>query len=171
MKDKPILANRFLCFLISGLSTKYRLPVAFFFTKKLSGKQLHELTKYVLKEVKDCGFFVLRLVTDNHKSNVTMMKFSSGQLLKYQIPHPTDSNRSLFLAFDQCHILKNLRSQLLERTAFDGDENITGMYIKKLYEIQSSETMKLVPFLSRKHVLPSNLEKMNVKRAKEIFFS
>ncbi|XP_069673471.1 uncharacterized protein [Periplaneta americana] len=37
------------------------------------------------------------------------------------------------------------------------------------YELQSTETTKPVPFLTRKHIAPTNFEKMNVKRAKDIF--
>lgn len=170
-KEKiPVLANRLLCFMICGLSTKFRLPAGYFFTKQLTGSQLHALTLSVIHHVEECGFLVLRLVTDNHKTNVSMMKrFSGSRSLKTDVPHPEDPKRPLFLAFDQCHILKNLRSLFLERIMFDGHELITGEYVKKLYEIQELQTITPVHFLSRKHVDPTNLEKMNVKRAKEIF--
>ena len=166
----PILANRLLCFMICGLSMKYRLPAGYFFTKQLTGSQLHTLTMSVIHQIEECGFIVLRLVTDNHKTNVCMMKkFSGSKTLKTEIPHPEDPKRPLFLAFDQCHILKNLRSLFLERIMFDGKEIITGDYVKKLYEIQELQTITPVHFLSRKHVDPTNFEKMNVKRAKEVF--
>lgn len=166
----PALANRLLCFMICGLSTRYRLPAGYFFTKQLTGSQLYMLTMSVIHDIEECGFVVLRLVADNHKTNVTMMKkFSGSRSLKTDVPHPEDPRRSLFLAFDQCHILKNLRSLFLERIMFDGHEIISGDYVKKLYEIQELQTIRPVHFLSRKHVDPTNFEKMNVRRAKEVF--
>lgn len=54
---EDVLANRLLCFVFSGLSTKMRLPVAYYFTKALTGDQLHSLTIDVLKEVKKSRIF------------------------------------------------------------------------------------------------------------------
>ncbi|KAH8025865.1 hypothetical protein HPB51_013464 [Rhipicephalus microplus] len=44
------LANSLLCFLITRLSTSYRIPVAYYFTKGLTGPQLHKLLIFVLKK-------------------------------------------------------------------------------------------------------------------------
>ena len=79
------------------------------------------------------------------------------------IPHPNDDNRKLYLSFDACHIIKNVRSQLLK---YD-----FGKFTKELYEIQRARgnLVKLVRGVTRKHVYPSNVEKMNVKRAVDIF--
>lgn len=38
-----VLANSLLCFVVSGLSTTYRTPVAYNLTKGLTGPQLHKL--------------------------------------------------------------------------------------------------------------------------------
>lgn len=72
-KKEPELANNLLCFLLVGLSTQYRLPVAFFFSRQLCGKDLFVLTKHVLAEVEAIGFKIVRIVTDNHKVNANVM--------------------------------------------------------------------------------------------------
>ncbi|KAH8035889.1 hypothetical protein HPB51_010641 [Rhipicephalus microplus] len=43
------LANFLLCFLITGLSTLYRIPVAYYFSMGLTGPQLHKLLIFVLE--------------------------------------------------------------------------------------------------------------------------
>ncbi|KAH8032443.1 hypothetical protein HPB51_025367 [Rhipicephalus microplus] len=43
------LANSLLCFLITGLSTSYRIPVAYYFSMGLTGPQLHKLLIVVLE--------------------------------------------------------------------------------------------------------------------------
>lgn len=156
-------------FCFKGLSTSYRIPCAFFFTKQLSGQELHILTLQVISEVEKCGFIVIRIVSDNHKSNTTMMKHLSGGSLQPVTTHPCDGNRKLFLSFDQCHILKNIRTQFLEREMSDGTGTISGKYVKLLHKLQKDDTVKPVTYLTKKHVEPTAFEKMNVRRAKEIF--
>ncbi|KAH7974353.1 hypothetical protein HPB49_014385 [Dermacentor silvarum] len=68
------------------------------------------LMRHVLKEVEETGFFVVRIVTDNHKINVFAMQLLCNGSLKHCIDHPGKPNRKLFLAFDQCHLIKNVRS-------------------------------------------------------------
>lgn len=68
--DEPVLANSLLCFILSGLSTHSRIPVANFFTKNYKGWELHLLMHQVLNEVEAIGFAEVRVVTDNHRINV-----------------------------------------------------------------------------------------------------
>nr|XP_050032240.1 uncharacterized protein LOC126528390 [Dermacentor andersoni] len=161
------LANSLLCFLITGLSTSYRIPVAYYFTKGLAGPQLHKLLIFVLEKVEACGFRVVRLVSDNHKVNVNAMKLLGDGLLTYRITHPCDCDRLLFLSFDPCHVLKNVRSQFLAHD-FGPKGEVSSCYIKKLYELQKDLVVKPVRYLSRKHVYPNNIEKMNVARAIQV---
>ncbi|XP_049522070.1 uncharacterized protein LOC125944788 [Dermacentor silvarum] len=86
--------------------------------------------------------------------------------LKHCVPHPTNQDRKLFLAFDQCHLIKNVRSQFLSRD-IGKDGEITAQYLKDLYAKRS--IVKPVRFLTRKHVHPTNIEKMNVRRAVQVF--
>lgn len=109
----PVLANSLLCFVISGLTTPFRIPVAYYFTKGLTGNELYKLIIFVMKKVEACGFKNVRLVTDNHKVNVNAMKLLGNGLVTYRTEHPCDPDRQLFMSFDPCHVLKNVRSQLL----------------------------------------------------------
>ncbi|EEC16927.1 hypothetical protein IscW_ISCW012317 [Ixodes scapularis] len=63
------LATHLLCFVFVGLSTHYRLPVGYYFTKALTGDQLEQLALKVMASVEEAGFQVVRLVGDNHRSN------------------------------------------------------------------------------------------------------
>ncbi|KAG0433889.1 hypothetical protein HPB47_019505 [Ixodes persulcatus] len=164
-----MLANKVLCFVATGLSTAYEIPCGFFFTNHLCGKLLYQLTKEVISEVEKCGLCVIRIVTDNHKINVTMMRHLGNGSLKPVVTHPCDPERSLFVSFDQCHIIKNVRSLLLEGEMTDGSQPITGQFVKQLYDLQKKEVVKPVRFLTQKHVEPTNFEKMHVGRAVQLF--
>ncbi|XP_042147329.1 uncharacterized protein LOC121836484 [Ixodes scapularis] len=143
-------------------------PCCLLFTKGLTGTELAKLLLHVLGKVEDVGFKVLRIVTDNHRVNVNAMKQLCGGLLTHHILHPNNPERILFLSFDYVHILKNIRSQFLERN-FGKDNEIKSFYLKKLYELQREAAVKPVRFLSRKHLFPSNIEKINAKRAVQLF--
>lgn len=146
-------------------------PLCIFFYKDLIGEIFFSLTSKVIAEVENCGFLIVRAVTDNHKSNALMFrKFSQGKI-KPVIPHPCDDKRLLFLSFDPSHIIKNVRNQFLEKQMCGKENFITGDYVKKIYEMQKNETVKPVRCPTRKLVYPNNLEKMNVLRAVQIFSS
>ncbi|KAH6946725.1 hypothetical protein HPB50_014765 [Hyalomma asiaticum] len=131
--------------------TKRRSPVrhrmAYYFTKGLTGDELHKLIIFVMKKVEACGFKIVRLVTDNHKVNVNAMKLLGNGLVTYRTEHPCDPDRQLFMSFDPCHVLKNVRSQLLSHD-IGPEREISSSYIKDLYELQKGLTVKPVRFNS-----------------------
>ncbi|KAH7965214.1 hypothetical protein HPB49_004707 [Dermacentor silvarum] len=123
--NEPVLANSLLCFVLNGLPVSFKIPVAYFFARNCTGRELHRLMRHVLKEVEEIGFFVVRIVTDNHKINVLAMQLLCNGSLKHCIDHPGKPNRKLFLAFDQCHLIKNVRSQFLSRDIGKRRRNIS----------------------------------------------
>ncbi|KAG0422737.1 hypothetical protein HPB47_001461 [Ixodes persulcatus] len=167
----PQVANRLLCFVLRGLSTAYVIPVGYFFTRCLKNDKLLSMTMEVMKTVEQVGFRIARIVTDNHQTNAALFrKLSKDGALVHEVAHPLREGDPLFLSFDPNHLIKNLRSNFLEREMIDGEQLIQGgHYLKRLFELQSQLLVKPVRFLTRSHVEPSNLEKMKVCRATQIF--
>ncbi|CAN7995673.1 unnamed protein product [Ixodes hexagonus] len=67
-----------------------------------------------MASVEEAGFQVVRLVGDNHSTNCKFFSSLSGGnivpvllWLRWLFPR-------LYLSFDYCHVIKNLRSQFLE---------------------------------------------------------
>lgn len=75
----------------------------------------------------------MRVVTDNYKIHVVAMEVLSQGQIPTQIPHPNDASGRLFLAFDQSHIIKNIRSQFPQKE-MGGKKEISSVYIKDLYK-------------------------------------
>ncbi|KAH6933448.1 hypothetical protein HPB50_015014 [Hyalomma asiaticum] len=159
--SKETLANGVLCFVLHGIASSYRIPCSYYFTKQLSGRHLFAWSKEVINVVESCGFFVC-IVMDNFSANTTMFKLMGSGCLWAVVEHPYDTIRVVFLSFDLCHVLKNVWSQFLERELTDGVGYISGIFVQKLYEHQKDMTVKLARNLTKKHVYPTNLEKMNV---------
>ncbi|KAH9366648.1 hypothetical protein HPB48_000591 [Haemaphysalis longicornis] len=178
-KDKPVnsaartsgeaLANRVLCFVLHNVTNSYKVPCAYYFKKQLSGRDLFAWTKEVIAALESCGFLIVRIVTDNYSANVTMFTHMGNGHLSTVVAHPHDPNRVMFLSFYPCHVLKNVRSQFLKRELHDSIGVISGTFVQKLYDFQKDKTVKLARNLTRKHIYPSNLEKMNVLRAVQVF--
>ncbi|KAG0413076.1 hypothetical protein HPB47_009788 [Ixodes persulcatus] len=167
-ENNSILANSLLCFLLCGLAARFKIPVGYFFTKACTGAELAETIVHVIKKTEELGFEIVRLVTDNHKINVAAMDILCKGRAATSAPHPADSSRIIFLAFDQCHIIKNVRSQFLAKS-MGGQKEISAAPLKELYKMQQGSTVKPIRFLTRKHLCPSNIEKMSVRPAVQIF--
>ncbi|XP_049522111.1 uncharacterized protein LOC119448961 [Dermacentor silvarum] len=167
----PEVPNRLLCFVLRGQSTGHVIPVGYFSTRCLKNDKLSAMTLEVMKAAEDVGFRVVRIVTDNHQTNVALFKhLSEDGTLVHVVPHPLRKGHPLFLSFDPNHLIKNLHTNFLEREMTDGDGLIQGGFsLKKIFEIHSQLLAKPVRFLTRAHVQPNNLEKMKVCRARQIF--
>ncbi|KAH7940672.1 hypothetical protein HPB49_003537 [Dermacentor silvarum] len=129
------------------------------------------MTMEVLKVVEHVGFRVVRIVTDNHQTNVALFKrLNEDGTLYHAVPHLLREGTPLYLSFDPNHLIKNIRTNFLERELTDGNEAIRGgTSLKKLLEIQAHLLVKPVRFLTKSHVEPNNLEKMKVSRATQLF--
>ncbi|EFA11970.1 Transposable element P transposase-like Protein [Tribolium castaneum] len=167
---KPVVANQLLCFVIHGLSTKYVIPASYYFHQQLNSKDLYKLTLKVLKLLHECGFEVIRIVGDNHKSHVSLFKQFGNGKLENMVVHPFDPALRLLLSFDYCHLVKNCRNLFLDHDMASRDGVITADYLKELLEVQQNLIIKPVRFLTKKHMYPSNLEKMKIYLAIQIFF-
>ncbi|GLV33416.1 hypothetical protein CBL_20157 [Carabus blaptoides fortunei] len=139
---KPVLANKMLCYVIRGLSTKYTIPAAYYFHKQLNSTQYFDLTINVLKLIKECGFTVLRMVTDNHKSNVALFKLLGDGNLITRIKNPVMCEIPLFLSFDYCHAQKNARNIFLDHDMESKEGTISADYVRALYNMQKDLIIK-----------------------------
>lgn len=119
--------------------------------------RLAQTVVHVVKKTEELGFEIVRLVTDNHKTNVAAMDILSKRTAKISAPHPADPSRRLYLAFDQSHIIKNVRSQFLAKDIC-GKKEISSASLKELYKMQRGSTVKRIRYLTRKHLYPSNIE-------------
>lgn len=126
------------------------IPVGYFFTKGCSGNQLATVVLYIIWKVEEFGLEIVR------PYNCKVL----GNGAVYAIQLYTPSSRcpaKLCLAFDQSHIIKNVGSQFLARE-LGGDEKISLSYSKQLCKMLAGSTVKLVRFVTRKHIYPQILK-------------
>ncbi|KZS03645.1 uncharacterized protein LOC116933657 [Daphnia magna] len=181
--DSTKLATKMLGYILVGLNTYYKIPVAYFLVNQLTAKEQEALTIQVIKDVEGCGcgFKIERLVTDNLAVNTNMFKRMNGGTLHHVIRHPVQQYneeeissipmvyRPLFLSFDYCHVTKNVRNQLLERKLEIKGKPVTGQFAVRLFEEQTGELLTPVRNWTPKHVMPNSIEKQKVKAAMDMF--
>jgi hypothetical protein len=168
---KPILANRLLAFHIPGLSTACKCPVAYFFVRQLTAKDLFNLTEFVLEGVEKYRFNVARIVGDNASTNEKMFRMWSpnGNLFPF-IQHPFDEDQLLFFSFDNTHTLKNIRNLQADRIFDICGQPVSFKLVRRVQEIQ-----KKFPFfrpyrnLTDEHTNPNTLDRMKVRLAHDVF--
>ncbi|XP_049311784.1 uncharacterized protein LOC125778428 [Bactrocera dorsalis] len=72
--------------------------------------------------------------------------------------------------FDYCHLIKCMRNMILKYDVETQDGLTTFKVVRKIYAIdQANVNFKMCPKLTYSHVYPTNLEKMSVSRATQIF--
>ena len=170
-KNDETLANKMLAFLFKGLSTNLKIPVAYFPVNKLNAEQLHELTVTVIKEIEELGLRVQRLVTDNARVNVSMFKYfkSINDGDDYVVQHPCDASRKLFLSFDQSHIVKNIRNQVIDRDIIINQQRVSIEVFRLMLNLNKGNLMNPARQLKFHHVYPTNLQRQKVAWALFIF--
>ncbi|CAG4951436.1 unnamed protein product [Parnassius apollo] len=67
---KNLIANHALVFMIKGIRSQYKQPVAYYFTNSLNKFELKTIIKEVIKNVKKSGLIVLATVCDQSTVNV-----------------------------------------------------------------------------------------------------
>lgn len=165
------LANSLCNFLINGLTVKFSCLVGSWPVRALASNTLLALTKHVIKYVEMCGFKIIRIVGDNAKINVKLFELlhTRKDEDEFKVTHPFDSNRILHLSYDHSHVFKNVRNQLVDRIFQINGKEICFSLIRLLSSYQRKHNMKLVRFLTAKHLNPTNMERMKVKPALDIF--
>ncbi|KAK8772501.1 hypothetical protein V5799_024257 [Amblyomma americanum] len=108
----------------------------------------------------------------NAVCSVTSLVKEFADVISESRGHPLDESRQLYWSFDYCHILKNIRSQFLDEKRIFRNKGklILPDYLRLVCKVQErQDAFKMVQCLTKKHLWPSNFEKMNVSRAVDIF--
>lgn len=172
LSDKnPVLANSLINFIMTGLTTKFTAIVGSWPVAKLAGQQLFFLTVHVIKKLEEIGFIVDGVVGDNARINIKLFDLLRHPSDKqdFIVTHPVNPSIPLFLSYDYTHLIKNIRNQLIDRKlTVDGKKIYFGL-VRLLLERTMNDHFHIARFLTRKHVNPTNFERMKVNFAVDLF--
>lgn len=178
--DEAREANKVLAFEFTGLTKHYKVPIAFYFVRELTAEELLALLLEVIKQLEALGYKVFRVCTDNLSTNRKLFTLLNNGTLSHVVRHPVQSGateeeirdygfRPLFLCFDYCHVLKNVKHQFFDRNFHINGEMVTAKFLKTIFQQQSGELLVLLRGMTCKHMNPTSVEKQKVKPAMDVF--
>lgn len=155
--DEDNVASEALMFMVVGLQSHWKAPVAYFITKTLQAETQKVLVEHMLHALHEKDINVVCMTMDGHGTNISMMsmlgcELTLGQPLKTHFNHPSSGQR-VHVMLDACHMLKLSRNMLQAYSPIKSAEGeISWSYLVKLSEIQEKEGLHAATRLSTKHI-------------------
>lgn len=173
------LASTVQSFMIKSPFSHFREIVKLIPVSSSNGSELYDMVKIVINFVQSNGFQIIAIITDNNRINQTMFKMFSNTHM-FQNPHPSYSSDQIFLMYDTVHAFKNIRNNWINLTTLNhtftySDWETSELkyasfsHLRDLYTCESNMLIKKAYKLNYKTVYPSNLDRLNVSLADNIF--
>lgn len=165
------LANYAVVFMVRGLRTKWKQPVACYFTRGgMKGKELKDVIQEVLASCFEIGLKVVATICDMGTNNVSALKELGA---KFPDPLFHFQGHEIAVVFDPPHLLKCIRnmffSHFVRGVKVRGDVPIVGgakwEHIEKMYEEEKNNIFRIAPKIKDAHVAPTSCERMKVSTA------
>jgi hypothetical protein len=183
-KSNNNVAEKALVFMIKGIHSSYKQPLAWFLTgKSMNCKKLWQVTNTVIKQLYKCNMLVRVVTSDMGTTNVGMWKEAglnvNDDIKLCSIPHVCNSAISLYFMADVPHLIKSVRNCLENQVILLPEDivaannlpcrDVSMKHVMKIVEIQEKFEFKLVPGLSRANINPGQFGKMRVGNSTKIF--
>ena len=180
LQSANVVANTVLCFMIKSVGGgKYMDVVKLIPMCNLNADKLYTNFLQVARLLRDVGFIVIAISTDNLSANRAFFKLLGNGELTTQVLNPIDpTGYPIFLLFDPTHNIKNIYNNFLCKKSFQCpavypilDTNITAKFsdIVDVYEREKDAPLKMAYSLNKKCISPTNIEKLSVKLSMSIF--
>lgn len=167
-------------YLIRSVFCNYKDVVGIVPANNLTGEANFSHTLKILEGLKDLGFKVLAIITDNNNINKRMFEYfekTSDSVPSYI--NPKDSSFPLFLLYDPVHLVKSIRNNWINHKDLIFDypnfENVNVIekanfgHLRFLYDLEKNYLIKYSHKLSYKSLYPQSVERQKVSLALKIF--
>lgn len=130
-------ASEVLVFMLVGLTSRWKAPIAYYLTQGLTSDTQGELLLHCLEAVSSTGLKVHCVTMDGHASNMSMVKRLGVQLdvqtdvKAYFILPGTDEK--IFVMFDPCHMIKLVRNMWEAYKCFQSPQGLFFSHEVELY--------------------------------------
>lgn len=187
MTGKIKEATHALVFMLGGIFVRWKIIVAYYFTSNnVDGTLLKPIVEQLIQKTESIGLYVHSVTSDMGPVNLAMWRAFGGIVcnryskIRHYISHPVDINRKFFFIADAPHLLKNLKSALLNNktievpTKFLETYNLSHPVVKcehlnELLDIQENFLFKLIPKIRKQDMTCTTFNKMKVNKAKQLW--
>ena len=171
-EDIETPASEALLFMLVGLKSHWKCPIAYFLTDKADAETQSSLINSCLCLSADYGLRVWSVTSDGTSANLNMLQklgcdfISNYETMVTFFKHPSRSYK-VYATIDICHMLKLARNALGDLKIFKSskNKNIEWKFIYELFKLQEEEGFTIV-----NHVKWQK-QKMKVKLAAQTFSS
>lgn len=167
------IADHALVFMLRGINSNWKQPVAYFFVKTgVKTYLLKRLIKYVINIVHTkTSFKIVSTICDQGGTNraaIASLCKDSGTLDDFTFSIGDDK---FFPLFDPPHLLKCMRNNFVNKSVHFNGKVAKWQDIIDLYNFdgQANPDGKICPKLTDDHIYPEGRKKMKVKLATQVF--
>lgn len=162
-------ANEALVIIAVGIRTAWKQPLGYFLTAGVSAELQAQILRLAFDLLLQINVIPLTLTLDGMVTNVKTINLlgcsTSIDNLQCFFNYPDSPLGKIFVFFDACHMVKNIRNALAVLGSFQSDNGtVRWSYIVRLQALQSSEGLTAGNKLTNAHINWER-QKMKVKLA------
>jgi hypothetical protein len=159
IETKKNAATESLIFMAVGLTAPWKIPISYYLTNGLTAEKQRDLVLSVISALHEvAGIRCVAVVMDGHATNQRMVTLLGGFLaadhLDPVVQHPSDAFLPVYLFFDACHLIKNIRNSFGALGEIDiGNGHVAKWSdIVMLQRLQDSEGLRAANRLTKNHI-------------------
>ena len=151
-------------FMIRGLhdNWKYILSYVVSDDKSILGDKLKTIVLSNLNKAAELGLSIRAIVSDQGSNNRRC--FSQLDISQVQ-PYFFNNEKKIYALYDVPHLFKSIRNTILKYDLRTPDGTISWSVIDKMHKWDSTNTVRMCPKISQRHISPGNFDKMRVNLA------
>ena len=145
------VANHATVFMVRGLSTKWKQPLAYFLSSgPVNAVMLKTLTLQCIDKVKKIGLCLKVMICDQGSNNRSALHTHLGVTPAQPFFHHKEER--IIVMYDPPHLVKSIRNNFRNHGFKVGDAEVKWTSIEELYAVDSKLPIRMVPKLTQRHV-------------------
>ena len=155
------VADHALAFMVRGLYTKWKQPLAYFLTAgTVREETLQTLTHRCLAKLEAIGLDIMALICDQGNNNRQFLQ--TLEKVSIEKPYIVNNNKRVFVIYDPPHLLKNVWNNFMKSNYKYGDVEVRWQYIVDFYNRDKTMSIRMAPKLTEWHIILPPFSAMHV---------
>ena len=158
------VADHALAFMVQGLYTKWKQPLAYFLTAgTVRAETLQTLTHRCLAKLEAIGLDTMALICDQGTNNRRFLQ--TLEKVSIEKPYIVYNNKRVFVIYDPPYLLKNVWNNFMKSNYKYGDVEVRWQYIVDFYNRDKTMSIRMAPKLTDRHIILPPFSAMHVNLA------
>ncbi|KAJ8913343.1 hypothetical protein NQ315_008733 [Exocentrus adspersus] len=182
-KKKPFIADHVNVFMLKGVFKQWKQPLLYTFSSgPIKSTDLKQLIKSVVDRCQSINLRIVASICDqganNRKTIKDLLKETTEECLRRGEENRNNSSfilngQDIIPLYDVPHLFKGLRNNLLTKHLhfkLNGQKKVAKWeHIIQFYLLDKTESIRLCPKLTDRHVFASKINKMKVSSCTQVF--